>query len=507
MEERNVQVLRMGGIYAGARNTVVAIRLPDDDYSGIVNVLAKIQPDLGFRNQDHALADLLEQPRIKQVLKSYCQADYWKRIWIVQEFAIGRRIDLLIGATLIDARKLEALFECAERMTGKSIEGAEQAWKILDIRRSREEGQRTDLFEILEMTQDSLCERRHDRVFGLLGLISDTLDFLSEPNYQIDPTYLASSMTRSYIERRSLDIIILAQSIDVNRSMQLPTWCPPLFWYDQYPPSRHLLDRALRHQEVRSYRWTHAWSTTGDSASSCTFEGAALVSPARRIGRITSLGSTWTDKDDTQYPCHDRRWAQMQRNPTRGSYVADLMIDAILDRDYEYKRYQKKSWPGKPVLESYEKHYLVEVFRSKHGSNVAEDSQTPFQRWIRFNRKFSVCGKTLEDHAERCRRTPLVFAVLSTKGFSYHSLKKMARKDMRMMCLDDDQYGIGWAAKGARLDDEVFLIPGCSVPLILRRVEGTENYNLIGDAIVIGVMEGEVWNATRAAHLVQVRIV
>jgi len=37
------------------------------------------------------------------------------------------------------------------------------------------------------------------------------------------------------------------------------------------------------------------------------------------------------------------------------------------------------------------------------------------------------------------------------------------------MTLNNDEYGIGWAHPNARLEDEVFIIPGCTVPIILRQ--------------------------------------
>jgi len=42
-------------------------------------------------------------------------------------------------------------------------------------------------------------------------------------------------------------------------------------------------------------------------------------------------------------------------------------------------------------------------------------------------------------------------------------LETSASLNMRLMCLDNATFGIGWAALGARLNDEVFLIPGCDV--------------------------------------------
>lgn len=124
-------------------------------------------------------------------------------------------------------------------------------------------------------------------------------------------------------------------------------------------------------------------------------------------------------------------------------------------------------------------------------------------------------GRALEEHAEKL--WPIFFHCgfkiwhSSTFGHPptnlFEPLIGMAEQDMLLMCLDDDKFGIGWAAKGARLDDEIFLIPGCSVPVILRRAETNGQYRMVGDAIVIGAMEGEVWEEVRPDDLCQIEII
>ena len=63
-------------------------------------------------------------------------------------------------------------------------------------------------------------------------------------------------------------------------------------------------------------------------------------------------------------------------------------------------------------------------------------------------------------------------------------MERMIKADMRLMCLDKGTGSrIGWAANGARLNDQVVLIPGCSIPAILRQnEEGT--FRMVGEAVV-----------------------
>jgi hypothetical protein len=83
---------------------------------------------------------------------------------------------------------------------------------------------------------------------------------------------------------------------------------------------------------------------------------------------------------------------------------------------------------------------------------------------------------------------------------------EMAELNMRLMCLDSEVgYHSGWAAIGARLYDEVFSIPGCGSPVILR-LNGQGQYRLIGHAIVLGIMDNELWLKTKPEDLVQIEI-
>lgn len=66
-------------------------------------------------------------------------------------------------------------------------------------------------------------------------------------------------------------------------------------------------------------------------------------------------------------------------------------------------------------------------------------------------------------------------------------LETILRLDMR---LAQGGFGLGWADRKARVGDTIALIPGCSVPVVLRtRTEG--GWILIGKSIVYGAMNGE----------------
>ncbi|KAF0318907.1 heterokaryon incompatibility protein [Colletotrichum asianum] len=62
---------------------------------------------------------------------------------------------------------------------------------------------------------------------------------------------------------------------------------------------------------------------------------------------------------------------------------------------------------------------------------------------------------------------------------------------MGMRLFTTDQNNLGWATSSCKPGDELFLIQGCSMPVVLRKGAGEGLYHLIGDSIVHGLMEGQ----------------
>jgi hypothetical protein len=76
---------------------------------------------------------------------------------------------------------------------------------------------------------------------------------------------------------------------------------------------------------------------------------------------------------------------------------------------------------------------------------------------------------------------------------SYYLRMKLFGNGMRLMTTEGD---IGWAHPLALPNDGVFLLRGCSIPVILREVDddrGQLDFQVIGDAYVHGIMHGELW--------------
>ncbi|KAH7092963.1 heterokaryon incompatibility protein-domain-containing protein [Paraphoma chrysanthemicola] len=84
---------------------------------------------------------------------------------------------------------------------------------------------------------------------------------------------------------------------------------------------------------------------------------------------------------------------------------------------------------------------------------------------------------------------PAYVAELKHRGsrFDLHYSHAML---LRPFCTRNGAFGIGTQCLDC--GDEVWIAPGCPVPLILRRVQGGERYRLVGGSYLHGFMNGEV---------------
>lgn len=60
---------------------------------------------------------------------------------------------------------------------------------------------------------------------------------------------------------------------------------------------------------------------------------------------------------------------------------------------------------------------------------------------------------------------------------------------------------VGFFPGGARQGDSVALLKGGRVAFILRRCPGREIWELVGEAYVHGIMEGEAWDSTKCGKI------
>lgn len=494
----------MRAIYAGAQAVVVATEAAvTKEARKVLNLLECIDPSLSARNQTTEVSDMIRDDSVQSALQSFCNDSYWGRIWIIQEYAIANNLQFLIQDRLVAADKLHHLLRVLD--FEPRLEQWAQVRAIYNIRESFQKSQPFQLVQILEKTKSSSCRRRHDRVFALMGLLLDAFKYLLEPDYEADLTRTTLAMTRAYIQKECLDIILLASHCPPGSC--LPTWCPDFYQFDNYPPDKRIVDliaNAVQPTTPNFYDTSPLRNATGASKPSLSYQGDKILTVASRIGMIRSLGKAWTDTAQSSFPAHDPAW-------TRQVSCSDLekeMYEAIYS-----------ARPGlRGNMRAIHGHGFVQAFDSSHGFKDAGYVHQDFANWLCGNRKFFTGANTMEDYAKQ-QRHPFFSHGFAIWGDEYVLKERLcfdvvwtpfmdtAESNMRLMCLDNGpKHRIGWAAPTARLYDEVFLLPGCNVPVVLRRV-GQGQFQLMGDAIVPGSMNNEIWGEVKPQNLLHIQIV
>jgi len=189
-----------------------------------------------------------------------------------------------------------------------------------------------------------------------------------------------------------------------------------------------------------------------------------------------------------------------------------MLYNKDYDRHIASKRQNSQAFRG--LLYHFDSTDLAHEKLQKQFDDIKE--------WRQLNKDFSIIGRTLQGRCgeyktlvERIKPWAEVSDDLKFKSLIY-SVQELAETRDRMPSLDiqgslsaladligeglrlmtTNQRKVGWTHPDAKLRDQIFLIPGCSMPAILRRQDGSQpTYSVVGHAYVDGYMDGKFWKS------------
>lgn len=187
-------------------------------------------------------------------------------------------------------------------------------------------------------------------------------------------------------------------------------------------------------------------------------------------------------------------------------------------------------------------HILFEFDSKSHSDDYKHEHLEEYatvKKWRDLNRNFWIRGKTLERRCtgsnaqwlkpsdpkpivvqpyqspymkEHSRVPPIATATMPPRtrplidiAGALNALTEIIKDDMRLMTTAENQ--IGWAHPDARVGDKVFLLNGCTMPVILRHPKhNVDDFEVVGHAIVDKVMDGSLWSNPDRRELRDIRI-
>ena len=68
---------------------------------------------------------------------------------------------------------------------------------------------------------------------------------------------------------------------------------------------------------------------------------------------------------------------------------------------------------------------------------------------------------------------------------------EMVQEGLKIMTADHNE--IGWTHPNSKITDAIWLLQGCSLPVVLRQASGMNRWRVVGQAYLLGLMDGERW--------------
>jgi Heterokaryon incompatibility protein (HET) len=248
VEEKNIHVAHMHEIYGQAGNVIVWLGTPEDgsdlvmDSKKISELNKTLQLLPGSKIALSVTAPELphaEDP-IWKAIGRLCDRDWFYRTWVIQEIALARKAELLCGTQWLDWGDFVNLVCSVGRAGLTSIcRGPRSTGMtrpdgfgvLMDLSSTQTMVQNNDLSMnyLLHMVRLKEVTKPVDKVYGLLGIISEDMRSAIKVNYaENDRQYWKAyvELAEQIVTADDPGFWLLCMASSRERPEQLPTWCP-----------------------------------------------------------------------------------------------------------------------------------------------------------------------------------------------------------------------------------------------------------------------------------------
>jgi hypothetical protein len=504
--EKSEQVQMMKEIYekAGMVRAWLGLSTPESDLAmdlvdEVQDLLARaIQPWEAFEqwySPQSGYGTHFVRDRRWDAFFSLCSQSYWLRMWIVQELVVSRNARLFCGTRSASLRILLFIVQfinlkAIDRGGGTSYQeerspfdafgpgSISHTWFAYHL---GESGPSDDLLRQLQLFQTHQCSNPRDRVYSLLGIsklyanaqLSVDYQALTEKVYRDTALYIIQGSGR-------LDILLLLRKPDAMQQC-LPSWVPD--W--RYKAWEYAV------ASPRRFDLENGFSTGGPTLSIAELLEDEQVLKVEGI-ILGNIQSTSPDipalriRDDIPPRFRSRIFENLH-------YTHDSQDELFekVDETFQYilADLDSSTAAGFPAVEHWSDandllHALYEVLLlSYYLEETAHDTWS-----VAEFRKFASTYAPPED-GNGVRE--LSFS--DTKRFSNFLIGRTVFKITVPNLNETSNLRplLGVSNKRARVGDHVAIIFGCCCPLVLRRREEESSFEIISDAYVEGVMNGE----------------
>ncbi|KAF4974162.1 hypothetical protein FZEAL_8900 [Fusarium zealandicum] len=486
--ERNHQVGMMAAIYKGAERVLVWLGLN----TGNIRSLEAIQqlstnPDLHWDTENEPNSGSGAVDSVLDLI-NWLRNDWYTRIWTLQEALLAKSLVYICGSFVFHKDEIDCVlysffdhFVLKKCCHATSIEGEARAGNLrVDLYRSLQtvailvEFQRgtgsSPFLDIASAFRYRLATNPRDKVYGVLGLANDISPNIIDYNLSITETYLLTTI--SHMESTgNLDVLshVLPRSegglmYPLGRiKYDLPTWVPD--WSDHRPYEYWRL-MALRQRQALTKLYSACRSTS--------------ISRLERHSP-TSLGLDGFFCDEITELSPPMHCEQMRYDP---EVLEDWRMIAGVD-NYPERPYIS----GSTLLDAYWRTLCMDIDPRKGTAEPRERADLDTR---------ALNNDWWWEHLQQRRYedVPGLSSKLRTNIFDDFTSHVAFVTSGRRLFKSNNCY-LGLAPEDAQKGDQVWILCGGRLPLILRCVKeesgeiSKTKYQFVGDSYVHGIMDGE----------------
>lgn len=298
MAERNSQVTLMSEIYRSAQSVLVWLGPADlnsDHAVDLVNI-----PDRHSGMYKHFAGSVCVDAQ--EALVNLLSREYWFRTWIIQEFLLGKKFEIVCGSKHISGLAAEKFCQELRTIPG---ENRSRLTNVLSTRglgllnqRSRRL-KKAPLLDLVVQNRASICSDPHDKIYAMLGLASDCTTERTIPVDYSAPLEELFGKVLTFCNVHSNDIFRYAYLL--KHAMKIEAQKQPR--------------RGCSRMEAGTKFKRPVWSASGPTRKPVNQDDGILEAVGFKTGRLVAIGE----------PIQLQPWLEQQHTTTSPSNLDELI--------------------------------------------------------------------------------------------------------------------------------------------------------------------------------------
>ncbi|KAF2678266.1 HET-domain-containing protein [Lentithecium fluviatile CBS 122367] len=500
LPERSHQVNLMAEIYKAASRVVIWLGVAEDDTLSAFELIDTLA-SMPLAERLHLSQRSANLPKIEYwvALARLFERTWFNRAWVIQEVTFARELTVLCGSHRLAWDRLTVVsqflatsiwtnfFKSSEFL--QSSNGAAR-WhntpaRLAATRRTYSSASSDGLLYALIRGRPSVCQDPRDKVYSQLGLGHANIF----PSYKVTVAE-AYITTAKYILEHTDNLLLLTcvEGEEFQRIQGLPSWVP------DWSVTEFL---GLR---VTGYGSFTASGERPRKFSVAVEEGKHILSvEATRVDEIVEIGETKTEVRQFTHP--EKLWNLISKLPEQyhtGQSREEVVWRVLMTNRESAAKVTSISYPASKSLEPSFRDWIL----WRYSVASMNPQNTPATAYPACTSKAGVLPSK-EDvlvavNMSRQDSDFLKDLAHCASLFDVHYSHAMLQRPFRTK-----QGFFGIATQALRENDGVWVVPGCRVPLIFRKIECSTRYRLIGGSYLHGFMEGEALNCSAKFEIVE----